>query len=217
MATPAVLFAVASAKSLAQLNPPFVRKHALEIAALGVGALVLGVMFWHHTRRAPRASGPLPHEVYVWQRAWTAPVREAVVAHATNFNEVVVLAAEVNWKNGAPQVTRVELDHAALKKAGSRIGLALRIGPYAGPFRSDDRVAQFLASLAQGIVMEAQTNGLDPVELHMLVSSLCFYNVSNQYTFSVIFKADMASPGALAARRESVVRTVVASVKPRTA
>jgi AcrR family transcriptional regulator len=56
---------------------------------------------------------------------------------------------------------------------------------------------------------------VDPVDLHMTISALCFYNVSNQYTFSVIFKADMASPGALAARRESVVRTVVASVKPR--
>jgi len=56
---------------------------------------------------------------------------------------------------------------------------------------------------------------VDPVDLHMTISALCFYNVSNRYTFSTIFKADMESPAALAARRESVVNTVVASVKPR--
>ncbi|MEP6679359.1 MAG: hypothetical protein ABJB78_08670 [Betaproteobacteria bacterium] len=50
----------------------------------------------------------------------------------------------------------------------------------------------------------------------MTISALCFYNVSNRYTFSMIFKADMASPAALAARRESVVATVVAGVRPRT-
>ena len=58
---------------------------------------------------------------------------------------------------------------------------------------------------------------IDPVDLHMTISALCFYNVSNRYTFSTIFKADMTSPAALAARRESVVATVVASVKPRPA
>jgi len=56
---------------------------------------------------------------------------------------------------------------------------------------------------------------VDPVDLHMTISALCFYNVSNRYTFSTIFKADMTSPAAQAARRESVVGTVVASVKSR--
>ncbi|HET9046087.1 MAG TPA: hypothetical protein VFO33_03945 [Casimicrobiaceae bacterium] len=49
----------------------------------------------------------------------------------------------------------------------------------------------------------------------MTISALCFYNVSNRYTFSTIFKIDMESPEASAARRESVVETVVASVRPR--
>jgi len=37
---------------------------------------------------------------------------------------------------------------------------------------------------------------------------LCFYNVSNRYTFSHIFEKDMSSPKALAARREIVVDTI---------
>lgn len=58
---------------------------------------------------------------------------------------------------------------------------------------------------------------VDPVDLHMTISALCFYNVSNRYTFSTIFKVDMETPEALAARRESVIATVLASVKPQAA
>jgi AcrR family transcriptional regulator len=46
---------------------------------------------------------------------------------------------------------------------------------------------------------------LDPIEVHMSISALCFYNVSNRYTFSQIFDRDMSSPKALKRRRESVI------------
>lgn len=49
---------------------------------------------------------------------------------------------------------------------------------------------------------------LDPIEVHMSISALCFYNVSNRYTFSRIFDIDMTSPKALARRREMVVDMV---------
>src|SRR5256886_11533216 len=58
--------------------------------------------------------------------------------------------------------------------------------------------------VADGIFRE----DLDPVELHMSISALCFYNVSNRYTFSRIFEKDMSSPKALAARRKIVVDTI---------
>lgn len=45
---------------------------------------------------------------------------------------------------------------------------------------------------------------IDPIELHMSISALCFYNVSNRYTFSTIFGRDMTSPKAASARREVV-------------
>ena len=45
---------------------------------------------------------------------------------------------------------------------------------------------------------------IDPIELHMSISALCFYNVSNRYTFSTIFGRDMTSPKAAGARREVI-------------
>lgn len=53
---------------------------------------------------------------------------------------------------------------------------------------------------------------VDPVDLHMTISALCFFNVSNRYTFSRIFRLNMGSKAALKARRESVVDLVVRSV-----
>lgn len=51
--------------------------------------------------------------------------------------------------------------------------------------------------------------GIDPVDLHMTISALCFFNVANRATFSTIFKRDMASPQALVKRRAEVVDTVL--------
>ena len=57
--------------------------------------------------------------------------------------------------------------------------------------------------------------GIDPLDLHMSISALCFHNVSNRHTFSIIFKRDMTSPAALRARRAIVVDTIVAAVRRR--
>lgn len=55
--------------------------------------------------------------------------------------------------------------------------------------------------------------GLDPVDLHMSISALCFFNVSNRFTFSTIFRRDMSSPAALDARRSITVETILRYVK----
>ena len=54
---------------------------------------------------------------------------------------------------------------------------------------------------------------LDPIDLHMTISALCFYNVSNRYTFSEIFRHDMDSPAAVATRRERVVEIVLGACR----
>jgi len=51
--------------------------------------------------------------------------------------------------------------------------------------------------------------GVDPVELHMLVSALCFYNVSNRYTFAANFGVDMGLPKVAKRRREIVIETIL--------
>ncbi len=57
--------------------------------------------------------------------------------------------------------------------------------------------------------------GVDPVDLHMTISALCFFNVANRATFSTIFKVDMTSLKALAVRRNQVVDMVLRYVAAR--
>ena len=56
-------------------------------------------------------------------------------------------------------------------------------------------------------------SNIDPIDLHMSISALCFFNVANRPTFSTIFKRDMSSPKALATRRAQVVDTILRYVR----
>lgn len=62
--------------------------------------------------------------------------------------------------------------------------------------------------LERGVAAGIFRPNLDPVEIHMSISALAFFNVSNRYTFSHIFGKDMTSAKALLARREIVVDTI---------
>ncbi|MSP49618.1 MAG: TetR/AcrR family transcriptional regulator [Alphaproteobacteria bacterium] len=65
----------------------------------------------------------------------------------------------------------------------------------------------------RGVADGVFRKGLDPIDIHMSISSLCFFNVSNRATFSLIFERDMASPRALAQRRAIVVDTILRYIR----
>jgi AcrR family transcriptional regulator len=62
--------------------------------------------------------------------------------------------------------------------------------------------------LDRGAAEKVFRKDLDPIDVHMSISALCFYNVSNRYTFSQIFERDMSTPKALKRRREIVIDTI---------
>ena len=55
--------------------------------------------------------------------------------------------------------------------------------------------------------------GLDPVDLHMSISALSFFNTANRHTFALIFKRDLEAPAAVAARRDTIVEMIVRFVR----
>ena len=58
--------------------------------------------------------------------------------------------------------------------------------------------------LARGVVEGVIRPGIDPVELHMTLSALCFFSVSNRHTFEPQFSYDMSSSEAKARRRAEI-------------
>jgi AcrR family transcriptional regulator len=56
-------------------------------------------------------------------------------------------------------------------------------------------------------------SGIDPVDLHMSISALSFFNTANRHTFALIFKRDFDSPAAIVARRDSIIEMIVRFVR----
>jgi len=56
--------------------------------------------------------------------------------------------------------------------------------------------------------------GVDPLRLHLLINSFCFYRVSNRHTWKVIFKRDLEAPDDVKAQRESIVESVLRYLAP---
>ncbi len=50
------------------------------------------------------------------------------------------------------------------------------------------------AILEEGHRRGAFRRRAEPVDVHMLISSFCFFRVSNRYTFGTIFGLDLADP-----------------------
>jgi len=63
--------------------------------------------------------------------------------------------------------------------------------------------------IARGQKTGVFRRGIDPIELHMSISALGIFHVANRATFSTIFRRDMASPRALAARRAEVADIIL--------
>lgn len=66
----------------------------------------------------------------------------------------------------------------------------------------------YVRGLAQGVFRE----GLDPIDIHLTISALSFYNVSNQASIRQVFGHDMAAPDARERRCRSAVDTVLRMV-----
>jgi AcrR family transcriptional regulator len=65
----------------------------------------------------------------------------------------------------------------------------------------------------RGVRARVFRRGVDPVDLHMSISALCFFNVANRHTFSLIFRRDLGTPAALRERRDSIVEMIVRFVR----
>lgn len=53
----------------------------------------------------------------------------------------------------------------------------------------------------------------DPVELYISIASLCYFFLSNQYTLSVIFEADLLESDRIAARRTHVSEMILSYLR----
>jgi AcrR family transcriptional regulator len=63
--------------------------------------------------------------------------------------------------------------------------------------------------IGRGVAAKVFRDDVDPVDLHLMISSLCFYRVSNRHTFSTAFGRDPAGPRSRARHRAMIVDAVL--------
>ena len=78
--------------------------------------------------------------------------------------------------------------------------------------RNQTAIAQLSTIIASGQAKGLFREGIDPVDLHMTISALSFYNVSNRYTFKHNFGVDLTEEGTKSKRRDQIVDCVMAWV-----
>ena len=67
--------------------------------------------------------------------------------------------------------------------------------------------------LTRGVASGQFRDDVDPIDLHLMISSLCFHRVSNRSTFGTAFGRDPSHPRLRAKHREMIVDAVLRFVK----
>ncbi len=68
--------------------------------------------------------------------------------------------------------------------------------------------------LERGVAEGAFRPGVDPLDLHLLISSFCFYRVSNRHTLGAIYGADLRDAARVAAHRAMITDSVLRFLRP---
>lgn len=112
-----------------------------------------------------------------------------------------VVGATFDYHHQHPEFVRLVMNENILRGA--------HIGEIPGIRERNRKVVEQLRNiLARGVESRHFREGIDPLELHMTISALCFYNVSNRYTVSYGFERDVTAPKVLARRRTNVIDIV---------
>ena len=102
------------------------------------------------------------------------------------------------------------------------VRLVMNENMHRGEFLAQSKTIQGLNTPVIHAVQEVYERGveqgvfrpnLDPIDLHMTMSALSFFNVSNQHTFSLIFKHSLDNLANYQTRRDSIVETMVRYVR----
>jgi hypothetical protein len=103
-------------------------------------------------------SGPLPQRGYIWQREWNPAVIDSLRQAKQRMNGVVLLGAEIRFGGKSPEIVKPSIDWEAVHREAQQCSLALRVAPFAGPFRADDAPARVIVDVTKQLLDDARTH-----------------------------------------------------------
>jgi AcrR family transcriptional regulator len=115
---------------------------------------------------------------------------------------------DVRYHSQHPELVRLVMNE--------NIHRAEHIKQISGLQSSNRRVIELLERIiAKGEAEGSFRKGIDPVDLHLNMTALAFYNVSNQFTFAHNFGIDMTSSEAIERRAKQVADIIIAWVSQK--
>ncbi len=74
------------------------------------------------------------------------------------LNGVVLLGAEINFGGKRPEIVKASIDWDAVRQQTQHCSVALRVAPFAGPFRADDAPANTIVDIAKQLLDNARSH-----------------------------------------------------------
>jgi hypothetical protein len=118
------------------------------------------VAFGGCNRSNVKVSGPLAQRGYIWQREWSPAVIDSLPEAKRRLNGVVLLGAEINFGSKSPQIVKASIDWDAVRQQTQHCSVALRVAPFAGPFRAGDAPAHTIVDVAKQLLDNARSHGV---------------------------------------------------------
>jgi hypothetical protein len=76
------------------------------------------------------------------------------------MNGVVLLGAEINFSAKSPEIAKASIDWEAVQQQTQHCSVALRVAPFAGPFRADDTPARVIIDVTKQLLDDAAARGV---------------------------------------------------------
>lgn len=131
----------------------FMFRHLIVLALIAAHAGIAHAASW-------------THDAYVWQRQHSPALEASLLAPRNYINAYCILASEISWHKGAPQINRPRIDYTKLAALENPVGLALRIGTITSEKQFSDTLSRIVAEAAF-VLKTARDAGLDPAELQI--------------------------------------------------
>ncbi len=144
-----------------------------------------------------------------------AAVLEEVYAGMREFDQSVQIA-ELSALEAMRQLVRVTFDYHAAHPEWVRLISVANIHDARHILQSPTIASRNAAVvdilgrvLTRGEADGVFRGGVDPLHLHLLINSFCFYRISNRHTWKVIFNRDLGAVAEATSQRAMVVDAVL--------
>jgi hypothetical protein len=94
-------------------------------------------------------------------------VTAALTEAERQLDGVVILGGEIVWNDGKPRAVLATVDWESVKNLKKPIGIALRIGPYPGPFAQDDAAARQIIETTRSLLAAAKSHQVSLSEFQL--------------------------------------------------